>query len=294
MNRKKADNVTDKIKTSFAGLQRLPWLPQLTPLLAGQAWETLHRRSGITMLDYGTVRVLTGKRNAPRHITTRLPLYPNKDDTPSVLTEILPRDYQRHYQDMGLRFCTPGETRDPAVIDCLQEAVHLLRHIPTLQTTVATLVKICHVLKSVDDDYDVSHSDPRIPFSIFVSVPRKRRPNDTLRVIESIVHEAMHLQLTLVERVLPLVRRPGSTWFSPWRNTCRSPQGVLHALYVFRVIDRFFERLQALSILPGAAAAYMDFRREEILRQVDEIRTFEACSALTTWGSDLARRLIIA
>ena len=132
------------------------------------------------------------------------------------------------------------------VLHCLQDAIDVLARVPTLQGTVSTLIRTCHVLKPENDSYDVSHSDPRTPFSAFVSVPRKRGPTDALRVAESLVHEAMHLQLTLIERLLPLVKESDLTYFSPWKGTQRSPRGVLHALYVFRAIHNFFGRLLTL------------------------------------------------
>ena len=208
-----------------------------------------------------------------------------------MLIEALSPEDMCRYQDMGLVFCTPDETMHPAVFNCLQDAVNLLRYEPTLQTTIAALVRVCHVLKA-RDDYDVSHSDPQVPFSIFISISRRRRPNDALRVIESIVHEAMHLQLTLIERELPLVNRSVSAHFSPWKGTYRSPQGVLHALYIFRVIDRYFARLQTLPIPSIADASYISGRREEIYRQIDEISLFKDSQALTMWGSDIVRKLM--
>ena len=209
-----------------------------------------------------------------------------------MLIEALSPEDRCRYQDMGLVFYTPAETKQPVVFNCLQEAVNLLRYEPTLQTTIAALVRVCHVLKAEDDDYDVSHSDPHVPFSIFISVPRRRRPNDALRVIESIVHEAMHLQLTLIEREMPLVDISDSTQFSPWKDMYRSPQGVLHALYVFRVIDRYFARMQTLSVLSVADTSYISGRREEISQQIDEIKTFGECPDLTSCGSDVVRRLL--
>ena len=149
-------------------------------------------------------------------------------------------------------------------------------------------------MQAPDDDYDVSHSDPQVPFSIFVSVPQARRPHDALRVVESIVHEAMHLQLTLLEQTLPLVHPSDHTYFSPWKGTYRSPQGVLHALYVFRVIDRFLEQLQAFPVWSAADADYIHTRRDDIARQIGEIETFKDCPALTTWGTEVVRRLMTA
>ena len=292
MSGKKPGSVTGKIQASLTDLQTAPWLPQLTDALVENARETLYSRTGISVPDYGTARVLVGQPEVPRHIMARLPICPNVENTAAMLIEALSPEDRRRYQDLGLVFCTPDETKQPAVLNCLQEAVNLLRYESTLQTTIAALVRICHVLKPRDDDYDISHSDPQVPFSIFVSVPHRHRSNDVLRVAESIIHEAMHLQLTLIEHDLPLVDTSASTHFSPWRDTYRPPRGVLHALYVFRVIDRFFERLQTLSVLSVTEASYIKNRREEIFRQIGEIGMFKEYPALTTLGSEFVWRLM--
>ena len=292
MRRKKLYSVPDRIKASLTNLQSVPWLPQLTPTLVENAEETLHSRTGISAPGYGTGRVLAGQSDTPRHITAYLPICPNIKNTPAMLIEILTLEDRHRYNDIGLDFYTADETKHPAVFNCLQEAVNLLRYEPTLQTTITALVRVCHVLKPGNDDYDVSHSDPEIPFSIFVSIPQERRSNDVLRVAESIVHEAMHLQLTLIEFDLPLVDMFSSTHFSPWKDMFRPSQGVLHALYVFRVIDRFYERLQTLSMLSVSEVSYINNRREEISRQISEIGKFKECPALSTSGSEFVRRLM--
>ena len=294
MSRKKLGSVPDKIQASLTGLETVPWLPQLTTTIVENATKTLYFRTGISVPDYGTARVLAGRPDAPRHITARLPICPDIENTNAALIEILLPEYKYRYNDTGLVFYTAEETKQPAVFNCLQGAINLLRYEPTLQTTIATLVRVCHVLKPGDDDYDVSHSDPQVPFSIFVSVPHERRSNDVLRVAESIIHEAMHLQLTLIEHDLPLIDTSASTHFSPWRDTYRPAQGVLHALYVFRVIDRFLQRLQPLSMLSGTEARYINNRREEISHQIDEIKVIQENPALTRWGTDVVRILLDA
>ena len=178
-----------------------------------------------------------------------------------IMIEFLSEEWIGKYQDIGLTFYTPDELIRSTILECLEDAVDVLAQVPTLQKTVATLVRTCHILKPEDDAYDVSHSDPLVPFSVCVSVPRKRRLADSLRVAESLVHEAMHLQLTLIERLEPLVRASSQTYFSPWKDTHRSPQGILHALYVFRVLDSFFERLLALPGWPVASIDHMHARR---------------------------------
>ena len=302
-------NLVDTIQAAFTDLQTAPWLPELTKTLVKQGWKTLRRDTGVFEVDYGTARVLAAERDAPfcprprKRLSPLLSLCPGRgrqvisryylgDGMPPMRIEMLTGDAIRHYQNPGLAFYTPDEITDTTVINCLQDAIAILANVPTLQKTVAALVRICHLLKPEDDDYDVSHSDPQVPFSIFVSVPRNRRPNDALRVVESIVHEAMHLQLTLIEQALPLVRPSGPTYFSPWKGTYRSPQGVLHALYVFRVIDRFLEQLQTFPVWSVANSAHMRHRRDEIARQIGEIETFQDCPALTAWGAAVVRELL--
>ena len=218
---------------------------------------------------------------------------PRGEDTASVmLIETLPENDLRKYQEMGLAFYSRAELTTSSIFGCLQDAIHILAYVPTLQETAGSLVRVCHILKPEDDDYDVSHSDPYVPFSIFVSVPQKRKENCELRIAESIVHEAMHLQLTLLEQALPLICPTDDTYFSPWKGELRSPQGILHALYVFRVIDQFLEQLLTLSIWSSESVDHMCNRRTEIARQVRHIGPFANCPALTELGTYLVRRLL--
>src|SRR5207249_726495 len=99
-----------------------------------------------------------------------------------------------------------------------------LKRVPTLLPTVLSLVRALHLVIPDDDDIDVSFSEPNLPFSVFVSVPHRGARTDALRVAEAIVHEAMHLHLTLIERVVPLVRSSGRRFFSPWRGEYRTAQ----------------------------------------------------------------------
>jgi HEXXH motif-containing protein len=287
------DNLYNDIQSSLADSQIVPWLPDLTDALVQHGWKMLHRQTGITSLDYGTARVLAGNADATCRVIARLSVCPDVEGLmPQMRVECLTENWARRYQHVGLTFYTSDNIAHTAVLDCLQDAINLLTHVPTLQKTVARLVRACHLLILQDDNYDVSHSDPQVPFSIFVSIPQTRGTNEALRIVESIVHEAMHLQLTLIERLVPLVHPCDHTYFSPWKGEYRSPQGVLHALYVFRVIDRFLERLLALPAWPVASVEHMRQRRCDIAQQVREIETFKDCPALTALGTRFVRRLI--
>ena len=269
------------------------WFPGLAAPLTARRWRALHQQTAITKNDYGTSRVRAGNAGAPRHIVESLLVSPHIEDTAStMLIEILPGNDHRKYQEMGLTFYSVAELKTSTIFDCLRDAIHILAHVPTLQKTVGSLVRVCHILKPEDDDYDVSHSDPYVPFSIFISIPRQRKVNCELRIAESIVHEAMHLQLTLLEQALPLICPSDDTYFSPWKGELRSPQGILHALYVFRVVDQFLEQLLTLSIGSSESVDYMRDRRTEVAQQVRNIEPFAECPALTELGTCLVRRLL--
>src|SRR5262249_38045337 len=112
------------------------------------------------------------------------------------------------------------------------------------------------------------------------------------RVAEGLLHEAMHLQLTLVEAVVPLTSDSASTYFSPWRNEHRTAQGVMHALYVFRVIDAFLAEILMRDATPANWCRHASGRRAEIAGQMDDVRSFRACADLTPDGRRFVDRLL--
>ena len=286
-------NLPDTVKAALTDPHTPLWLPDITTALVEMGQQTLRLQTGITMSPYGTARVLAGDVRAPRHVGACLSFGPGADGVASaMLAECLMGDVARRYQEIGLAFYSPDAIASTPILNCVQEAIDILTSLPTLYGTVAKLVRVCHLIKPEDDDYDVSYSDPQVPFSIFVSVPQRRSPNDALRVAESIVHEAMHLQLTLIEQATPLVQPSGERYFSPWKGAYRSPQGVLHALYVFRVIAQHLERLLELPGWSLSSTDHMRRRRREIALQVHEIATFKDNPALTALGSRFVQRLV--
>ena len=102
-----------------------------------------------------------------------------------------------------------------------------------------------HVLLAAGRDFDVSYSDPLVPFTIFVSCPPVKENNRVERLAENIVHEALHLQLTLVERVEPLIvdGAEDEPVLSPWKEGERTMRGLLHAVYVFSNLGYFWKRV---------------------------------------------------
>ena len=81
-----------------------------------------------------------------------------------------------------------------------------------------------------------------MPGRIFISIPTSSDVRN-LRVAEAIVHEAMHLNLTNLERVTELVRY-NQPQISPWRAELRPAAGLLHGIYVFSCVSLFYWHLE--------------------------------------------------
>ena len=179
---------------------------------------------------------------------------------------------------------------------CLVERALLdvIEPLPSLLSAVSELAWNCHVILAHDDDYDVSFSDPAIPFSVFISAPARCERNSTLRVAENLIHETMHLQLTLYEGIRPLVDT-ASSWcmYSPWKQQNRPAQGVLHGLYVFYVLRWMWHELSQTS----RNRTDRDFalrRVSEIDQEVSAVRAIEESPALTEAGKHFLRLLFVA
>jgi HEXXH motif-containing protein len=286
------DDLAERIKASIENRSGDPWFPELTADLAARAWDSLHRDIGLTPDSYGTERVLSRSTSAPREVITSLnSCTPTSARAPAIRIEALTQESAAKYQEHGVTFSSADEILHTTILSCLEDALAIINQVPSLVSTVAALVRSLHVIKPADEDRDVSFSEPHIPFSIFVSVPEKRIGNDAFRVAEAIVHEAMHLQLTLIEQIVQLVLSDCEKYFSPWRGEHRTAQGVLHALYVFAVIDCLIANLQSRSVLPIKSAGYLKGRRRQIDNQMREIEGFRYYSSTTESGKRFVRRL---
>jgi HEXXH motif-containing protein len=272
----------------------IPWLPGLATKLVDRGWEDLYYDTGLTPSEYGTERVLARDRNVPRKIVSMIPAALSyRDSAQAFQIELLGRDAARRYEESGVKFYSEDEINRGRMTERVVEAVTILKSIPTLFTAVAELVRSIHLIDAGDDDYDASFSEPHLPFSIFVSVQRNPSKASVLRAVEAIVHEAMHLQLTLIERTVALTRPAGGMYFSPWRQEYRDVRGILHALYVFQVIDRLLEKIAAGDNEYGTEGyEHLQSRRNEISKQVRAVKSFQDCPELTRLGADFVKYLV--
>ena len=185
------------------------------------------------------------------------------------------------YEALGLVF--PRSVTTEANLSDVRSALSLIALVRSLHETVAAYLRTLHVLQAPGTDFDVSHSDPEVPFSIFVSIPSGERESK-LRLAESIIHECMHLQLTMIEAELPLVSDRNSLFFSPWQQTARPLGGVLHGLYVFSVIDAYFRALGQNCSLTQDESAFVTKRRDEITQEAEQVEYLATTKGLTNEG----------
>jgi len=284
------DDLVERIKASIENRDCDPWFPELTNDLVVRAWDCLHSDIGLAPNNYGTARVLRRSISAPRDIIASLKRS-SSSDAPTISIEAVQQKWADSYYKAGLSFYSSDEILERTILGCVEEAVAIINQVPSLMGTVDALVRSLHVIKPDDPNHDVSFSEPDIPFSIFVSVPEERVANDAVRVAEAIVHEAMHLQLTLIEQVVPLTASLSKKYYSPWRRESRNAQGIIHALYVFTVINRFLAQV-SVSIFHGELAAHVRKRRGEISVQIADTESFEASPELTLLGAKFVQRLI--
>ena len=276
------------------GDEKVPlWLPSLTRELLEPAWERLGRDLGVTKSTYGTARVLTRNPSEVCRVVKYLEVSCSDDSKCEVIPiELLPETLVLKHLGVEVRFYEKDEILSADMLGLVEEGLDVLGQVPTLLSTVCNLVRALHLVEPDRSDIDVSFSDPKLPFSVFVSVPGKRSSNTPLRVAEALLHEAMHLQLTLVEAVLPLVNSSEKAFFSPWRNEYRSARGILHALYVFRVIDSFLCQMLQEATAVSSWRSHAKERRSEIAYQTAVVRPFLGCKDLTPEGATIVDRLL--
>ena len=269
------------------------WMPGLAQLLSRVVWHHLETHIGLSRSSYGTARLLLRNPAGVRRIVARCSTDANRrllGGDGDISVEVLPSYIARQVAATKVRFMDVDGIVNTISYQ-LEEACSVLSLVPTAWPTVCTLVRSLHLIDSNSDETDVSFSDPSIPFSVFISIPKTWSQVAALRVAESLLHEAMHLQLTLVEQVVPLVQPDQGMYYSPWRQDHRDSESILQALYVFAVIRSFLSRIPAWRH-STAVSDYLANRIAQIDRQIAQLQYFRECDELTPTGAALVSQLI--
>lgn len=107
-----------------------------------------------------------------------------------------------------------------------------------------------------------SFSPNRAQGSIYISF----RPGDPLWLADTVVHEARHNRLNLLQRRLRLYDNNSELrYWSPWRQTDRHLKGILHGVYAFTGVAHF----HGLLLESGASLAPLSIRR--IMEETDRV-----------------------
>lgn len=229
------------------------WFPGLAEYLMT---DFVSRDQGRRALvdNYGTQRWLTGDANA-----SIVGMGSVRLDRHFSIIEQLPVSTTGSFSDL-----TFADDKCSHACAQIQDAAEVLEIVNTLADTVGCLTRSIHLLRA-PIDHDISHSSPHLPFSVFVSIPEPTERDASLRIAESLVHESMHLQLTLLDSVEPLVSTSGTSGYSPWKQEIRPVEGLLHGIYVFAVIH---QALGVLADLQPANQPYCVKRRNAIRAEV--------------------------
>ncbi|MFE0056679.1 HEXXH motif domain-containing protein [Streptomyces sp. NPDC059003] len=118
-------------------------------------------------------------------------------------------------------------------------------------------------------------------------------PEDALQLAAVLAHEIQHSKLAVLMHLYRLYEPDdGSLFYAPWRDDPRSVRGLLHGVYAFTGVARFW---RGWAGRPGAdeesaAAAHFEYAlwRRQLLRATREVQHHPG---LTPLGSRVVRRL---
>ncbi len=196
------------------------------------------------------------------------------------------------YDENGLLALSAAEIRELKAVSKIRSALEVLEMVDPVGPCISHLVRTMQVVGAEDPDTDISYSHPDLPSAIFFSVCTDNNAVGRLRVAESILHETMHLKLSLIERMIPVVI-PGASgrFFSPWRDELRPAQGVVHGIFVFRTLLDFFREAEG-RVKDREAVGHVRDRQVQIGEELASLSGFEHCPDLTPAGASLITSLL--
>lgn len=269
------------------------WTAGLPEALRQVGVAELLNPCGLAFESYGTARMMARSADEVRQAIGAV-RPPRGETGGEVLLERSPPWARAELEAAGVSMRDAGCSMVSASIDALKQARRFVHAVwPELSSSIQCLVRCVHLIEAPSPELDCSYSRPDLPFSVFLSVPDHRVRARIERLTEALVHETMHLQLSLVERLIPLIEpaHAGIAVFSPWRGGERSVRGALHALYVFVVVQRLW-RCADRRPPSGLDRRFARARVRAIRDEVREARHLAASPGLSREGRQLARNLL--
>ena len=265
--------------------QPLPlWENEVTQLLVEHKWKELALQSQITPNTYTIAECVIKDKKVTE---TNLPL---SDSNYDIKIAVPSDDLKGFYKKHGIEPIEISTDKPENEFNKIITALEVFQKIEPIQSFISKIVKSVQLIKAEYSDTDTSYSHPEIPFSIFFSVCDETSIVSDLRVAESILHEAMHLKLTLIENIVPLIiPNARGVYFSPWRDEPRPARGVLHGLFVFKALLDFFEHIIKTNM---SEKKYIQLRINQIKKDLFQLKDFVKCDDLTIYGATLITNLL--
>ena len=263
------------------------WNTGLTTLLVEHKCKELSvANSSKNPYEYSIIGCIN---NGEYQTEVSIPLYKNDNGIKLVLPSVIPEPF---YEAHGLELAAIDKSSGTEITK-MKNALAVLKQIPEAYSFINTIVKSIQILQAEDSETDISYSHPDIPFSIFFSVCGEDSLLSDLRVAESILHEVMHLYLTLIENKNDLII-PGSkeTFYSPWRDEQRPLRGILHGLFVFRAIKNFYTILLKKPF-GKEVNVYLSKRISEIEKELSILKSFHQSKGLTVEAQNFSFMLSV-
>lgn len=262
------------------------WFDGLAALLAADRWRTLSK-VGLDRETYTTGHVA----GAPSRIISQVEPSAGFETGAAIAIERFEGALPERWSALGLSQPHWRATDLPLRVAAVGSGLDALGLVPGAARVVGALVRCLVPLATEGPDYDVSYSVPDIPFSVFIGIHDSAGPAARLRMAESLLHEAMHLQLTLIEAQVALVAGDDERMLSPWQHTERPVRGILHGLYVFRAIEDFLHAALAQPI-EAQGRQYCLGRTAAIRSEIGALDGLAASTDLTFEGRRFAAALL--
>ncbi|SHN36158.1 aKG-HExxH-type peptide beta-hydroxylase [Mucilaginibacter sp. OK098] len=226
-----------------------------------------------------------------KHAVVKENILPLTEEVGCMVIALPSKEIQFFFDDHGLTPFSTDNLFDEAVAQ-IKGAIAVFEDVPPVKDFIIKIVKSIVILKAEDPQTDISYSHPDLPFSVFVSVCDQISPITNLRVAESILHEAMHLYLTLIEGVSPMISlNSNETFYSPWRDEQRPVRGVLHGLWVFKAILDFYCVIRENAV-SNIVLEFIDNRIKLLKKEIAQVSGFQHSKGLTSQGQILAMNLL--
>ena len=267
------------------------WDIATTKLLARYQWELMSDSGWLQEDCYSMAGVILKQ---PEFGCSKIPLISRHEKKTIYLENPCSIELASFYSKNGLVTIPWKEIGSNCASEKIIDALTLLGVVPNVLDCVALLVRGITVLESTSPETDVSYSHPEAPFSIMVSVCEDRSLIASARVAEAILHETMHLRLSIIQRLIELIRLDrgnNGKYYSPWKSELRPANGVLHGIFVFGAIQAFFRELAMLNT-DSKLAEFANQRVKEISVEFEEVEEFHKSDSLSNTGKCLVRQLL--